>query len=718
MKGKRKRPKFKPGNQACLLSSKCMVTEKEFQDLSKCAPPTTSISTPSTSVSPSPNIDVLNSQSTDAVSPIQCDLPCNESVWLPRLDENKFKLYAKQSFDGTMYTNPTSHESQRHVKLLRPLKISEECLDEYLDDDCVENRVLNRDLTISMINRLNMSHSSESPTCNEPYFEIVDEKQWGLGWCWQLKCSKCKFVSESYKLYKEIDKCTAGRKAGAINYGFQTGVMNTSIGNNDARLILTSAGIPPISTTGMQGIANKVSDKIVDLAEQDTKRVVENLQERNLNLGLNKNHPIKVQMDGTYQSVTIKSRNKMGQNTSQAIGIACENETDDHSVISYHFLNKLCWVGSWLRNQGYDDIKCPDHVNCTANIDSYESLSEKKLGYNIGMKIGKQDLLVDYCTTDGDSSSVAGLRDAMQELFGPLWSVNRQADTIHRGQSQFRQGLKAKFSENMFPGSTKAQKNEIQLAFSNDIKHRSYGIMKSLFAKYNGDKKLIAKCLPRIVKSVVNCYSGKCGDTCRWSVTLCRGGLKQSWWYKSISLSSHGLKNGSLNPTEKDKVLMSQLLEMKLSQSALEQMKFFGNTNKCEYVNRVISTCLPKNKTFSRNAPGRSAAGVLKVNFKPEVALVKSLKAVGCPISKNSRAHQELKKKRKRRLYDKAYKDDVRTKWRKLRARKKQATEFVEYRRQNKSKLKSGYRKHKLEPKISNVCDDAKYEPQPGCSFW
>ncbi|CAG2248518.1 unnamed protein product [Mytilus edulis] len=199
----------------------------------------------------------------------------------------------------------------------------------------------------------------------------------------------------------------------------------------------------------MQRITNTVCDKVVKLAENETEQVVESFRKRNETLGLNKNSPVKLQMDGTYQSVHIKSRHKMGQNASQVIGIACENETDNHDIIGFHLVNKLCWVGAWLRGKGYD-IECPNHEYCTSNTNRYDPLSEKDLGYEIGKKIAKLDLLVDYCTTDGDAKSVQGLQEAMQEIFDPLWSVNRLADTIHRGQSQFREVLRAKFSVGMF----------------------------------------------------------------------------------------------------------------------------------------------------------------------------------------------------------------------------------------------------------------------------
>ncbi len=38
----------------------------------------------------------------------------------------------------------------------------------------------------------------------------------------------------------------------------------------------------------------------------------------------------------------------MGQGASQVIGVACEGETDQHNVISYHIVDKLCRVVAWL----------------------------------------------------------------------------------------------------------------------------------------------------------------------------------------------------------------------------------------------------------------------------------------------------------------------------------------------------------------------------------
>lgn len=115
--------------------------------------------------------------------------------------------------------------------------------------------------------------------------------------------------------------------------------------------------------------------------------------------------------------------------------------------------------------------------------------------------------------------------------------------------------------------------------FANDIKERCHGIFQALFKKHNGDLNKISKCLPRIVDRVIKCYSGGCGEGCRWSVTLCKGGKKTSWWHKSVGLRAHNLEPGDLKLNQKDKVnILKSLLGMVLSISALNEMKLNTTT--------------------------------------------------------------------------------------------------------------------------------------------
>ena len=61
-------------------------------------------------------------------------------------------------------------------------------------------------------------------------------------------------------------------------------------------------------------------------------------------------------------------------------------------------------------------------------------------------------------------------------------------------------------------------------------------------------------------------------------------------------LASNKLHN--LNMNENDKHLLLEILKMKLSVAAVEQMKLYTDTQKCETVNRAFSVSLPKNVIF------------------------------------------------------------------------------------------------------------------------
>ncbi|CAC5420800.1 unnamed protein product [Mytilus coruscus] len=233
MKGKKKRNKFKVGNQAFLSRYDSLATN---QDCNGVAPSTV----PSTQVLKNSNMQVSSASSKHefphSTTNVLPKTP-TESLWLPRLTEKDFKLYSKESYDKKSYVAPQTEKSATTVKLLRPYKVSDDYLGEYLGDKNTENRTVDRDLNILMMNNLIICHINQSPYCNVPHFELVQETQWGLGWIWELKCTKCKFISEKYKLFREIESGRPGRKSASINYGFQTGVINSNIGNDSVRVL-------------------------------------------------------------------------------------------------------------------------------------------------------------------------------------------------------------------------------------------------------------------------------------------------------------------------------------------------------------------------------------------------------------------------------------------------------------------------------------------------
>ena len=67
-------------------------------------------------------------------------------------------------------------------------------------------------------------------------------------------------------------------------------------------------------------------------------------------------------------------------------------------------------------------------------------------------------------------------------------------------------------------------------------------------------------------------------------------------------LASYRLFN--LNMNDNDKQLLIRILKIKLSVAAVEQMKLYTDTRKCEAVNRALSVSLPKMSIFMQQWKG------------------------------------------------------------------------------------------------------------------
>ena len=116
--------------------------------------------------------------------------------------------------------------------------------------------------------------------------------------------------------------------------------------------------------------------------------------------------------------------------------------------------------------------------------------------------------------TDGDASASRGVQDAM-----PAVPTERQADTTHLGQTQFRHIMKASFSPRMFPGET-----------AEDVKTRCQKIYTNVHTLYSID----------IIQTTVDCYAGSCKNCCQHAV-VCRGQLQNNWWHKSQHMKASGV---------------------------------------------------------------------------------------------------------------------------------------------------------------------------------
>ena len=132
-----------------------------------------------------------------------------------------------------------------------------------------------------------------------------------------------------------------------------------------------------------------------------------------------------------YNSTSLKNSYGCGQSASQAVGTAIEWQTDKHEILGFHMENKLCKLGSSLRNQG-QNVSCTGHQGCTATIRVVDPMSEYEIGRQIGVSFAQQQVGLKFVATDGDAKAFHGLQDAMLTV-----AAERQADTTHLGQTQF-----------------------------------------------------------------------------------------------------------------------------------------------------------------------------------------------------------------------------------------------------------------------------------------
>lgn len=80
---------------------------------------------------------------------------------------------------------------------------------------------------------------------------------------------------------------------------------------------------------------------------------------------------------------------------------------------------------------------------------------------------------------------------------------------------------------------------------------------------------------------------------CRRHSLVCEGNVYSNWWTRSVALGPATICN--LQMEESDLILLKEILMMRLSESAAEDLKLNTSTQKLEASNRGLSVSVPKN---------------------------------------------------------------------------------------------------------------------------
>lgn len=611
------------------------------------------------------------------------------SQYRPRLTRDTFNAVVRQRSDGVLY-GPTEENQVGPVKYLRPKPEPEKKV-EYSKD---KNLFVSKDMLLAMMNTVFKEHLNCSPACCDPSFYVVKEIKKGVTFRWILGCVTCGYKScDQFKLYQEVKKDGPGAKAAQVNVALAVG--SQQIGSQaKARMLLTSASVVPMCKSSLQKSINSVSDKTVNLNTQDMLKIQDSLKGIIAERGAPEASGCNAQMDSVYNSFTFGRRTRPGQAATQAVTMICEDETPKHSVIGVAIKTKLCYKGAWLLGRGFDP-KCGSseaHDGCKANIPDYKALKEYDMGKMIGMDLAANHMMVHCCTTDGDGKSAQGLEDAFSTFYKRFVKVERLSDSVHKGQCQFKHGMKAAFSADMFCGD----KSESKKVFCSDVAIRAEAIFSRLYDRCLGDVEAMGEKLATIVDNVISCYDGDCINCCIDS-TLCNGGDK-SWWTKSAKLFDYGLKASDISMTIKDRLLLRGILEMKLSKTCLQKLRLRTTTQSVESYNRRINLAAPKNITHLSNFPGKVHSVVHTINRGHHDSVHQKLDTMGVSLSKES--SDVLKTMDKNSEYHKQWKGLSETKARKATVNSIRTRQFYKAKREGKGTVDCDYRKHQLDEVI------------------
>ena len=93
--------------------------------------------------------------------------------------------------------------------------------------------------------------------------------------------------------------------------------------------------------------------------------------------------------------------------------------------------------------------------------------------------LARDGVAIKYVATDGDALASRGIQDAMPAGM----ETQRQSDTTHLSQTQFRHIMKASFSSMMFPGENAARRTEKQKTVCRGCEDKvSYGLHQCPYA--------------------------------------------------------------------------------------------------------------------------------------------------------------------------------------------------------------------------------------------
>jgi hypothetical protein len=129
-----------------------------------------------------------------------------------------------------------------------------------------------------------------------------------------------------------------------------------------------------------------------------------------------------------------------------------------------------------------------------------------------------------------------------------------------------------------------------------DIKARCVADLNQSFQVHNGELYKIKEQMPCIIETILMCYKGYCGYSCKVNSFMCAG-LPHNRWQQSY------IARGE---TYDDVDKIEKCIKILLGPQSLDMVRFLTSTQKSEAENRSYRQCNLKNVTHARNFVGRA----------------------------------------------------------------------------------------------------------------
>ena len=484
-----------------------------------------------------------------------------------------------------------------------------------------EYAIVNIGTLQAFINQSYRAHRLESPHCLGD-LELKKDLQMVISTSWSSHCQSCDFISATHKMYRCKDKTgdvKSGRQLSTLNQALGIALCKSSIGATTIAEIFLTLGIIPGSHQGLTTLINDGSSICEEVCKQHLKEVRSQFEGQSIPVEADSRYNNQLGGPGPFQSGT------------QSVFTMCENRTDRKQIIDFVVENKLCSRCAIYRRQGVDVIP-GGHPNCTATIKISDSIGrEGRSAEKSARNLKKDGVSVSHVTTDGDGQAGRGIK----KIFKKAQSLN---DIIHMSRNQRKRIERARFSESMFHGKTKASRKLAQKWFSEDIRQRcsaefTSAIHKCSDMKIKKDSALKEKLKEMLMDTptaIINCYNGRCELHCRDHSHVCKGRNGEYQWQKNFMY-----RKKQVNMTKLDEAVLRDLILLRLGPKAINTTYLNSNTNKVESCHKGYSKTNPKNITCPRNFVGRISAAVLNLNLGFQTATLRLISGIGHEVSED-----------------------------------------------------------------------------------